>query len=241
MCILAQVALSPGGIIAWIVVGLIAGWIAGMIMGGGFLDMSAPTGDRMCPRSGYVDELMIPQLLEMIDRCGIDGFWIDGDLWGAEPCYCQRCRAAFREKTGIAEPPKGPGEPNWAAWWNFTRESFEEYVTRYCNAVHRHKPGVLVCSNWLQTFRHPGEPKVPTDWISGDNTAVWGLDSSRCEARFISTRGKPWDIMLWDFYASHGLTEPSSPWVTKPVQMLQQEAAVVVALGGQPPTASTVQ
>jgi hypothetical protein len=39
--------------------------------------------------------------------------------------------------------------------------------------------------------------------------------------------------MLWDFYASHGLTEPFSPWVTKPVQMLQQEAAVVVALGGQ--------
>ena len=24
--------------------------------------------------------------------------------------------------------------------------------------------------------------------------------------RFLSTRGKPWDIMLWAFYSSHGLT-----------------------------------
>jgi hypothetical protein len=98
--------------------------------------------------------------------------------------------------------------------------------------VHEHKPGVLVCSNWLQTFRHPGEPAVPTDWISGDNAAVWGLDGSRCEARFLSTRGKPWDIMLWSFYCSHGMGQPESPWVSKPVEMLQQEAAVLLAFGG---------
>ena len=195
------------------------------------LGTAAQTGDRMCPRSAYLDELMIPQMLELIDRYGVDGFWIDGDLWAVEPCYCERCRAAFTQKTGIAEPPKGPDDPNWAAWWNFTRESFEEYVTRYCDAVHRHKPGVLVCSNWLQTFRHPGEPKVPTDWISGDNTWVWGLDGSRCEARFISTRGKPWDIMLWCFYSPHGqFGRPD--WQMKPVEMLQQEAAVMVAFGG---------
>jgi hypothetical protein len=56
------------------------------------------------------------------------------------------------------------------------------------------------------------------------------LDGSRCQARYISNRGKPWDIMLWNFFNSHNLTDP--PWATKPVQMLQQEAAVVVALGG---------
>jgi len=192
-----------------------------------------PTNGKMCPRGPYLEKLMIPQLIEMIDRYGIDGFWIDGDLWGVEPCYCEGCRKAFTERTGIAKPPKEPADSNWAAWWNFTRESFEEYVTRYCEAVHRHKPGVLVCSNWLQTFKHPGKPKVPTDWISGDNTPIWGVDSSRCEARFISTRGKPWDIMMWCFYFSYGgLVEPKWAPAMKPVQMLQQEAAVIVALGG---------
>lgn len=191
-----------------------------------------PTGEKMCPRGPYVDQLLIPQMLELIDRYSVDGFWVDGEIWATEPCYCKRCRQAFTRATGIRTPPKEESDPRWAAWWDFTRESFEAYVTHYCNAVHAHKPGVLVCSNWLQTFKHPGEPKVPTDWISGDNSWVWGMDGSRCEARFISTRGKPWDIMLWNFYCSHGMGNPDSPWVTKPVPMLQQEAAILLAFGG---------
>ncbi len=192
----------------------------------------APTPEKMCPRSPYLERLMIPQMLELIDRYGVDGFWVDGDLWAVEPCYCERCRAAFTARTGLAQPPTEPTDPAWPVWWNFTRESFEEYVTRYCDAVHAHKPGVLVCSNWLQTFKNPGEPKVPTDWISGDNAWVWGLDGSRCEARFLATRGKPWDIMLWAFYCSHGMGAAESPWVAKPVEMLEQEAAVLLAFGG---------
>jgi len=192
----------------------------------------AATPERMCPRSDYLDKLMIPQMLELIDRYEVDGFWIDGDLWASQPCYCERCRAAFAERTGIVEPPTDPADPNWPAWITFALDSFYEYVNRYVDAVHNRKPGVLVCSNWLQTVRNPGPPVATTDWISGDNTWVWGLDASRCEARFISTRGKPWDIMLWSFYCSHGMGDPTSPWTFKPVQMLQQEAAVTLALGG---------
>ncbi len=192
----------------------------------------APTGEKMCPRSPYLEELMIPQMIELIDRYEVDGFWIDGDLWAVEPCYCEKCRAAWSAQTGLAEPPAKEDDPDWPRWWNFTRESFYAFVTRYCNAVHAHKPGVLVCSNWLQTFKNPGEPTVPTDWISGDNAWVWGLDGSRCEARFLSTRGKPWDIMLWNFYCSHGMGKPDSPWTVKPPEMLMQEAAVLLSFGG---------
>ncbi|MBD3419223.1 MAG: hypothetical protein GF398_03795 [Chitinivibrionales bacterium] len=192
----------------------------------------APPEQIICPRSPYLEELMIPQMLELIDNYDVDGFWIDGDLWAVVPCYCKRCTAAFREQTGIKKPPVSEKDTNWTTWINFVRESFEEFVTRYCDAVHNHKSGILVCSNWLQTFRNPGEPRVPTDWISGDNTWVFGLDDSRCEARFISTRGKHWDIMLWAFYKMYAMTDMKSPWVAKPPQMLQQEAAVVTALGG---------
>lgn len=333
-------------------------------------------GGYMCPRSPYLDRLMIPQLLEMIDRYGIDGFWIDGDIWAARPCYCDRCRAAFTKKTGLVAPsdeelpskwqvfaqfsredvlPKdwfvripetlevagrnlmpqtaqavggrldlapllsGKGEGRsalvyipfttdreqkmtfglgadwwfdayldgvrlgdtlatgnpsatpsaddyqktltvaagthllairfisgpygsvlaasgkntglWRTWIDFTFDSFEEYVTRYCDAVHTHKPGTLITSNWLYTVKRPGEPKAPIDWISGDLS--FGVDACRTEARFISTRGKPWDMMLWSFcYTYGGLT--SSGWspVMKPAAMLQQEAATVIACGG---------
>ena len=188
--------------------------------------------ERMCPRSDYLDQLMIPQMLELIDRYEVNGFWVDGDLWASEPCYCPRCRKEFTARTGIAEPPTELSDPNWPVWISFALDSFYEYVARYCEAVHKHKPGVLVCSNWIQTFRNPGAPVAPTDWISGDNAWVWGMDGSRCEARFISTRGKHWDIMLWSFYTSQNMNDPTAPWTFKPVQMLEQEAAVTLALGG---------
>ena len=191
-----------------------------------------PSNERMCPRGPYLDELMIPQMMELIDDYGVDGFWVDGDLWAAEPCYCPRCRRAFAEETGIRQPPTETSDPRWLTWLDFTRRSFEEYVTRYCDDVHAHKPGVLVCSNWLQTLCNPGEPSVPTDWISGDNSAVFGLDSCRVQSRFISTRGKPWDLMIWAFYASGQMGGHRTPSTAKPVQMIQQEAAVIQAFGG---------
>ena len=191
-----------------------------------------PTNERMCSRGPYLEKFMLPQMIELIDRYGVDGFWIDGEIWAVDACYCKRCRKAFKEATGIEEPPTETSDPNWVAWINFTRQGFEQYVTRYCEAIRAHKPGVLICSNYMQTIRDPGEPKVPTDWISGDNTEVFGLDGGRCQARFISTRGKPWDLMIW---ASYRIGSPGSRTAIptfKPTQMIQQEAAVTLAMGG---------
>ncbi|MCL1856987.1 MAG: alpha-L-fucosidase [Kiritimatiellaeota bacterium] len=190
------------------------------------------SAEVLCPRSPYVETLVIPQFLELIDRYGVKGFWVDGDVWAVQPCYCAACLKAWTEETGLEKAPEEFSDPEWSRWMRFTRAGFEAYVRKYCDAVHNHKKGVLVCSNWLQTFANPGEPSVPTDWISGDNSWVWGLDASRCEARFLATRGKPWDIMLWNFYCLHGMGEGDSPWVVKPPEMLQQEAAVLMASGG---------
>ena len=197
--------------------------------------------EMMCPRGPYLEKLMLPQLFELIDRYGVDGFWVDGEIWAVEPCYCEKCKAEFTRRTSITEPPTDTADANWVAWINFVRESFEEYVTRYCDALHSHKKGVFICSNWLQSLAHPGEPNVPTDWISGDALSFFGLDSIRVEARFISTRGKPWDIMLWGSWRAvapeegdlwsffHATLLPSAK---KPTQMFQQEVAGIIVFGG---------
>ena len=190
------------------------------------------TNDVMCPRGPYLERLLIPQMKELVDRYRVDGFWVDGEIWAARPCYCRRCIKAWNAETGRSTAPRSPDQPGWNEWMAFTRRSFYDYVTRYCEALHAHAPDVRICSNWLQTFKDPGRPSVPTDWISGDNTWVFGLDQSRCEARFLSTRRKPWDIMLWAFYCSHGMHDPRSPMTFKPNQMLMQEAAVLTAFGG---------
>ncbi|WP_294502205.1 alpha-amylase family protein [uncultured Victivallis sp.] len=186
----------------------------------------------MCPNRGYVDGLMIPQMSELIERYGVDGFWVDGDLWAVRPCYCDRCRARFCEETGLDRMPVSEEDPNWYLVWNFMLRSFKRYVRHYCDEIHRRYPGVKICSNWLQTYRNPGEPDVPTDWISGDNAHHFGLDTSRCEARFLETRNKPWDIMLWTFTCNNGFALPESPWVFKPAEMLEQEIAVLLSCGG---------
>ncbi len=191
-----------------------------------------PRNGIMSPFGDYADTLLIPQMLELIDRYEVDGFWVDGEIWAVNADYGDVAVQTFTEQTGITDIPRQVGDPHWNDWMQFQRDAFHNYVTHYCEAVHQHKPGVLVCSNWLQTFRHPGEPAVPTDWISGDNTWVWGYDQSRCEARFISTRGKHWDIMLWGFYKIGSIPDQTRPWTFKPVQMLQQEAALTLALGG---------
>ena len=192
----------------------------------------ARSNDVMCPRGPYLEKLLIPQMKELVDRYHVDGFWVDGEIWAARPCYCRRCMKEWTQETGRTTAPTSPDKRGWSEWMAFTRRSFYDYVTRYCDALHAHHPEVRICSNWLQTFKDPGEPVVPTDWISGDNVHVFGVDQSRCEARFLSTRGKPWDIMLWAFYSSHGLFDGKSPMTFKPAQMLMQEAAVLAVFGG---------
>jgi len=180
---------------------------------------------KMCPLGSYQEELMLPQMRELVDRYQVDGFWVDGDIWAVEPCYCKKCLLAYRHHSGGKKAPRDEKDSDWPAWWNFTRENFEDYVTRYCEAMHKYKPELLICSAWLHTLQHPGEPRVPVDWISGDVQSVGGV---RQEARFMSTRGKPWDLMLWTFYRH----DEKQTWCDKPLAMLQQEAAVILAFGG---------
>jgi hypothetical protein len=187
---------------------------------------------KICPRSGYLQGLMIPQLLEVVDRYGADGFWVDADICFVQLCYCERCRAAFREATGLKRAPTKVSDPHWVAWTNFHRQSFYDYVTEYVTALHEQRWEVLVCSNWLHTFRDPGEPVVPTDWISGDIPIEIEAIQTRCEARFMSTRGRPWDLMPWNFFKAGEYEDERLPRTTKPVAMLEQEAATILAYGG---------
>jgi uncharacterized membrane protein YeaQ/YmgE (transglycosylase-associated protein family) len=61
--------LEPGGIIAWIVVGLIAGWLAGVVMkGGGF----GVVGDIVV---GLVGALVGGFVFSLITGGGSAGFW----------------------------------------------------------------------------------------------------------------------------------------------------------------------
>jgi uncharacterized membrane protein YeaQ/YmgE (transglycosylase-associated protein family) len=61
--------LNPGGIIAWILIGLIAGWLAGIIVAGGGLGI---IGDIVV---GIIGALIGGWLLTAFGLGGAQGFW----------------------------------------------------------------------------------------------------------------------------------------------------------------------
>lgn len=61
--------LDPGGIIAWIVVGLIAGWLAGVVMKGGGYGL---IGDIVV---GLVGALVGGFVFSLVTGGGTAGFW----------------------------------------------------------------------------------------------------------------------------------------------------------------------
>jgi hypothetical protein len=186
-----------------------------------------PSPNNTCPLSPYIDELMIPQLLEVCRDYQIDGMWIDGENWASQPCFCDRCRAEFTKRTRIAAVPLKPGDPDWDKWLTFQRDLFVEHVTKYARAVHAKYPKVMVCSNWMYSVRMPEEISAPVDYLSGDFDPSFGAQRACAEARFLAGRGKPWDLMAWSF-----LNTGAQGWTMKTVPHLCQELSVVLAQGG---------
>ena len=186
------------------------------------------TRGATCRLSAYRDELMIPQLLELVDDYGVDGFWVDGENWASQPCWCERCKAAFTERTRIPDVPTAPDEPHWNDWLAFQRQLFVDHVTAYADAVHARKPECAVCSNWAYTIRMPEAVAAPVDYLSGDYTPDWGAARAALEGRLLDQRGLSWDLMAWGFTRSAG----DGLWQMKESLHLCQEVAEVVALGG---------
>ncbi len=193
------------------------------------IDAEGSLSRSTCLLSPYLDELMIPQMLELIEKYDVDGFWVDGDNWAVRPCYCQRCRSEFSRRTGITEIPREAGQPGWHEWLAFHRDLFTEFVAKYTKAVHERKPSCAVCSNWMYTLRMPEQVAAPIDYISGDYMANFGLYRAALEARFMSGRGISWDLMCWGFTKDYA-NGFKSAWKT--AEHLKQEVTEVIAHGG---------
>lgn len=182
-----------------------------------------------CRLSEYDEQLMIPQMLELVEKYDVDGFWVDGENWASAPCWCEACQTEFTKRTGLTGIPKAKGEANWFEWLAFHRDLFTEHVTSYANAVHAVKPDCLICSNWMYTVRQPEPMAAAIDYISGDFTPSWGADRAAAEGRVMDSRQITWDLMAWGFTRTEGV---EMPWATKSPEHLCQEIAEIVALGG---------
>jgi len=193
----------------------------------------APDGSRsrtaVCLTSGYEQALMIPQMLEVMDRYAVDGFWVDGENWADQPCWSLSCQTEFQRRSGHSVVPHHAGDPFWPEWLQFHRDLFTEHVQRYTQAVHSHQRSVLVTSNWMYSARQPESPmRAPTDYLTGDFSPRWGAAEAALESRFYDGREMSWDLMAW-MKVSPVDGEPAA---TKTAVHLCQELSEVITHGG---------
>jgi len=176
----------------------------------------------------YVDQLLIPQLKELCDDYGVDGAWVDGECWATVHDYCREATDEFRKRTGLRKLPVKPEDPGFFEFSEICREAFRVYLEHYVSALHRHNPNFQIASNWAYSSFMPEPVAIPVDFISGDYSMQNSVNAARLEGRCMTRQGKPWDLMAWSFAEKWGEGCKS----TKGVAQLQQEAAIVLALGG---------
>ena len=173
--------------------------------------------------SPYVDELMIPQLIELAKDWHINGVWVDGDCWGAIVDFSHWAKEKYKKETGL-DAPSEDDETGLKEYRNFCRREFFEYVKHYCNEVHKVCPDFQVASNWLYSSYSPGEETIGVDFISGDYAPTNSINSAIFEGRAMQNSTKAWDLMSWGF--------TTNPYVSKEYEQLCAEAGEVIALGG---------
>lgn len=178
--------------------------------------------------SPYADQLLIPQLRELAGEYRVDGAWIDGECWASVPDYGTAALKAFRDATGIQNVPRKQTEPHWFEFLEFNRELFRKYLRHYIAEVKKTNPEFQLCSNWAYTDHMAEAVNAPVDFLSGDYSPEDSVNSARLSGRYLVRQGKPWDLMAWSFIRNKN----ASGRTQKSAVQLQQEAAVVVALGG---------
>lgn len=168
--------------------------------------------DTTCLFGSYVHDLLIPQLKELITDYGIDGVWVDGEVWGIHMDASQQAKVYLDTAETEDEKKK------------IIRDAFFRYVKTYVDELHEFKPDFKIMSNWLYSSYIPEKPEINVDYLSGDFVPNDSAFAARFEARCLAVQGKPWDLMAWSF--AH------LPYAEKPAIQLCQEAAVVLTLGG---------
>jgi hypothetical protein len=198
-------------------------------------DHSAYPNRALCPNAGYVEELMLPQLEEILERFTPDGIWIDAEAWTVSPCYCNVCASDF-QMLQERSAPIDRQDPLWDAWLQFHRESFDRHVTRVGRFLHERSPELVYAGNGSYCTHQPEPAPDGPDRLTWDLSPAFSLRQAGMEARFLDGRGIPFDLMTWSRCSARPWPQgrlPALPVYPKTFEHLAQEGAAILASGGR--------
>jgi hypothetical protein len=107
----------------------------------------------VCPFTGYTEELMLPQIDEIIRMYRPDGLWFD-TMGALGVCYCKDCKEAFRG-THNTEIPNAPDDPNWAVYGAFRRKRGIALLDRIGRFIRTRLPNGVVGFNQIGSAPYP--------------------------------------------------------------------------------------
>ncbi len=179
----------------------------------------------VCLLSDYPEKVMIPQLLEIIDKYDVDGFWVDGECWGYGICYCDKCKEKFIKETGLPVP-ESDDAPTFDAYRKFHQKLFFEYIQKYTDAVHKAKPECMITSAWLYGMNAVFDNFIDIDWVSGDD--LYTVKCALTNGRLMPNLPYDWDIMTWCLLNDGQRFN----WSRKPIETFYQNFGYIIACGG---------
>lgn len=176
----------------------------------------------LCPLGPAGEELMIPQLVEIVTLQPADGVFID-DLAGWRTCYCEACRKGFGQPL-----PASPEDDRWDSYLQWRRGAAADFFARAAAAVHQANPEALFGVNYAGSFRHPDLIPPGVDYLTAD---VDETESSSFNASLLlrqwARQALPHDAM------NSRMLHWWRDWTQKPITAMKQEFATVLANGGR--------
>ena len=171
----------------------------------------------VCVTSPYLEELMLPQCLEVVKGYAVDELLLDTMTW-FNPCFCERCRGRFGH-----DIPRTPDAPRWMEYVHWYNARYAAFFARVTQVLHAAAPHVKVGFNWQSSFRQPEDPPPGTGVLMADLIATERWASPVC--RYFAGVGLPYSYMTGRFL--HGLGD----WTSNTPLSLQTTAATTIANG----------
>ncbi|HGJ65951.1 TPA: hypothetical protein ENS27_11265, partial [bacterium] len=148
------------------------------------------TGTMACP-SIFINEMLIPQFIEITKLYQVDGFFLDGVYqYFGNVCYCETCKQSYGK-----DIPQEPNDPNWRAFRHWQVQNIWSNLGKAADEVKRVNPDCLMGVNWLSSIRWSVPPPESMGYLTGDPPLHNGTFETAFNLSAWAWRDKPSDLM----------------------------------------------
>lgn len=184
-----------------------------------------------CMNSPYRD-YFLAIVKEFCETYPIEGLWVDMVGFWRSACYCESCKKAYREETGMEIPEKIDWEaPAWRRYVKFKEDSMNRYARDITRTAKEARPGISVsiqCAAWTMG-QHAGFSSGffgQADYSAGDFYTDVREQAVDCKFLRNVTPAQPFEYMV-----------PRCPnlafhTVSKPMWQIRQQAYSAFLHGG---------